>query len=127
MYCLDTNIIVEILRGDLTLKSKIEENKEQIFITPITICELYRGTFGHVHKDKKVSDVENVIQYFEILDLDLASCKEFGRNYKKLSDSGNMITEFDLIIASIVKTNNLIFVTRDKKHFEGLGIKVEEW
>ena len=31
------------------------------------------------------------------------------------------------MIASIIKANNFILVTRDKKHFDNLGIKVEQW
>jgi len=38
-----------------------------------------------------------------------------------------MIPESDLMIASIAKNNSLILVTRDKKHFDNLGIKVEQW
>jgi len=39
-----------------------------------------------------------------------------------------MIPEPDLMIASIVKANGVVLVTRDKRHFKGMkGVKVVEW
>jgi predicted nucleic acid-binding protein len=41
---------------------------------------------------------------------------------------GKQTQEFDLMIASIAKENNLIVITRNKKHFEDIpDLKVEEW
>src|SRR3989344_4356243 len=105
MYCVDTNIIVDIMRGDTALAIKIDEMTSSgvnFLITPITLCELYRGAFLHINPDKKLQEVESVIANFQSLD-------------------------FDLMIASLVKSNNLILVTRDKKHFKDFDIQVEVW
>ena len=48
MYCLDTNVIIDIFRGDEKIISKIEKYwNEKIFITSITLCELYKGVYGN--------------------------------------------------------------------------------
>ena len=46
--------------------------------------------------------------------------------YYSLKKKGSLSNDFDLIIAAIVKANDLTLVTRDK-HFENLGVKVEVW
>ena len=130
MYCLDTNVIIEIIRGDEELTKKIQNLLDKginFFITAVSLCELYKGAYGHAKPDEKIRVLEDFISNFELLSLNKESSQEFGKSYKLLEKAGSITKEFDLMIASIVKVNNLILVTRDKKHFEGLGIKVEVW
>ena len=127
MYCLDTNVIVDILRGDLSLKAKVENLNSELFITPITLCELFQGAYGHVNSEEKIRGLEIFLLSCNLLEFDAFSCKEFGNLYSKLKKSGKLIDEFDLIIAAIVKSNDLILVTRDRKDFVNTGIKLEIW
>ena len=130
MYCFDTNIIVSILRGDKDLKLKLEklmETMEEIFITPITLCELYKGAYLHHNPTAKVNEVNNYITWFSLLDFNGESSKEFGKEYARLSRLGKLTSEFDLMIACISKVNGLILVTRDKKHFDNIDVKLEVW
>ncbi|MEK6881412.1 MAG: type II toxin-antitoxin system VapC family toxin [Nanoarchaeota archaeon] len=130
MYCVDTNIVVDIMRGDKALAIKVENmifSGKNIFLTPITLCELYRGAFLHVNFDKKLQETESIIFNFEFIDFNAQSCKVFGELYAEIKKSGKMISDFDLMIASICKANNLILVTRDKKHFKNTKITIEEW
>lgn len=128
MYCLDTNIIIDILKGDEKLKDKIINLQlNEIYITTITLCELYKGAFLFHDPDRKVKDVEEFVNSFLLISLDEKSCKEFGKIYLKLKNSGKVISEFDIIIASIVKTNNLTLITKDK-HFQNIDeLKIEIW
>ncbi|MEK6824773.1 MAG: type II toxin-antitoxin system VapC family toxin [Nanoarchaeota archaeon] len=129
MYCLDTNVIIDIFRGDASLKSKLEKMYEtfDIFVTTTSLCELYRGAYGHTKSEEKLKMLEQFISSFNIVSLDKDSCRVFGESYKKLAKTGSATKDFDLMIASIVKTNDFILVTRDKKHFENLGINIEIW
>jgi tRNA(fMet)-specific endonuclease VapC len=130
MYCLDTNIVVDLFRGDNLLNEKITDLGEEsvdIFITPISLCELYKGAYLYHNPSKPLSDITSFISAYHLLDFDISSCEEFGKIYASLAKNGKMIPEADLIIASIVKVNDLILVTRDKKHFQDTGVKVEEW
>jgi tRNA(fMet)-specific endonuclease VapC len=127
MYCLDTNIILDIFRGDNRLKSKIDAIAySDIFISTITLCELYKGAFAHHDFEKKVKEVDDFVSSFAMAPMDENSCKEFGKMYTQLKKEGTLIPEFDMMIASIVKVNSFILVTRDK-HFKKCPIKVEVW
>ncbi len=128
-YCFDTNILVDYLRGNDELIKEMNEFilGNDIFITPVTLCELYRGAYGHKERDKKVADVNILASGFNLLDFDVESCKVFGEIYFEFKKKGEPVPEFDLMIASIVKSKGLTFITRDKKHFKGMGIKVLEW
>lgn len=130
MYCLDTNVVVDIFRGDKNLKLKLEKIKDafNISITFITLCELYKGAYLYYKPEDKVNDVTNFIAFYGVIDFDVESCKEFGKLYAELQNDGKMIPEIDLMIASIAKVNEAILITRDKKHFEKIkGLKIEVW
>lgn len=130
MYCLDTSILVDIIRGDQVLGDKIDNLMGEgiiFYITPITLCELYRGAYGHAQKENKLAEINSFITNFGLLDLDSISCDYFGKTYSILKKSGKMTGEFDLIIASITLANDLILITRNKKDFEHTGVKLEVW
>ena len=127
MFCIDTNIFIEFLRGNKDIIEKLNNaNLEEIFITPITLCELYQGAYLSKNIDFKIKEIDDLISSFSLLEFNSDICKDFGNEYVKLRNSGKMIPEFDIIISSFVKVNNLILITRDN-HFENTGIKIEVW
>ena len=125
MLCLDTNIAIDFLRGDK--KISLIKEKEDIFLTSITLCELFKGVSLSSKSENELKIVEEFVNSNEVLDLDKNASREFGNIFSKLHKIGKMIPESDLLIASIVKANNSVLVTRDKKHFENMGIQVEIW
>ncbi len=130
MYCLDTNIIIDILEGEESVKKKFEiilNSGEEIYITPITLCELYKGAYLFFNQKEEVEEIEDFVSSFILLNFGEDACREYGRIYASLKKSGKMSEEADLMIASVVKVNDLILVTRNKKHFENTGVKLEIW
>lgn len=129
MYCLDTSIIINFLRGDNFIIGKVKELTEigDIYITPITLCELFKGIYLSSKSKQELEILDSFISSVFLLDFDKESCKEFGKEHAILKKIGKVTNEFDLMIACIAKKNNLILVTQDKKHFKDMGVKVEVW
>lgn len=129
MYCLDTNIIVNYLRGNKETISKVNEISEdcEIFITPLTLCELFRGAYLSTDSEIKVKLIKEFTDSFLLLEFDEKVCIEYGKEYARLSKLGKITENIDLMIACFAKINNLVLVTRNKKHFENIGIKTEVW
>lgn len=129
MYCLDTDILIDFLRNDKNAILKMQEikGKGNIFITPINLCELFKGAYLSSKVVKELDIINDLVESLEILEFREDVCQEFGIEYKHLKEIGKMIQEFDIIIACFAKVNNLILVTRNKKHFENVNIKIEVW
>lgn len=128
MYCIDTNIIINFLRGDIeTIKRFRDINNNEIFITPLTLCELFRGAFLSNNPEIKISLIKDLTDSFTILGFNEKVCLEYGKIYAQLSKKGKIIENIDIMIGCFAKVNDLILVTRNKKHFENLGINIEEW
>jgi len=128
MFCIDTNIFIEFLRGNKEIIEKFNNiDSDNIFFSPITLSELYQGAYLSNNAQLGIQELNEFIESFNILDFNKEICKEFGKEYARLKKIGKQIPEFDLLIAIFAKVNNLMLVTRDKKHFENLGIKIEVW
>jgi len=126
MYCLDTNIIIDILRGDTELKTKID--RLDVATTTITLCELFKGAYLSRDSEKNIKTIEDFIREIDILNLDEKSSRIVGKDYKNLKIQGKLIQDLDLIIASIAKRHNFVLATRNKKDFQNIpDLKIEEW
>ena len=129
MYCLDSSTVIEYLKGNIGIKSQLDKvDSTNIYITTITLCELFKGAYLSFNIEKNLSRVNSLFDYFNILEFDYNSAEIYGQKYSELKKSGKLTQDFDLIIASICIANNLILITRNKKHFENIkGLAVEVW
>jgi len=128
MYCLDTNIIIDLWRGDLSIKKRLESvSPGLIFISSVVLCELYKGAYLSKNVDFNISLITSLINNTFFVEFNFDACQIFGKEYARLSHLAKLPQEPNLMIASIAKSNNLIVVTRDKKGFKNIDIDVEEW
>lgn len=119
-----------MFRDNEILKSKIKELEDFgacFSISTITLCELYRGAFLSIKTNEALELISNLVRKVIIFSLEDESCRIYGETYNSLKKQDKLTNEFDLMIASIAKANNLILVTRNKKHFENIDIKIEVW
>jgi len=120
MLCLDTNIIIDLFRGKLSLKN----SQEEYAITPIIACELYKGAYPEVRKHE-AAQIDELLSYTTFLEFNAEACKIFGELYAELCKKGKQTSDADLMIASICKSHDVTLVTSNKKDFENIpGLKL---
>jgi tRNA(fMet)-specific endonuclease VapC len=131
MYCIDTNIAIDHLRGDSSVTQRLkhlQDNGEEIAITSITLCELYKGAFISAQKEKNLEAIRIFLGAVQLLTENGKSCLAFGQDYGELKNKGKLTQESDLMMASICKANNFVLVTRNIKDFKNIpGLLVEKW
>ncbi|MBI2667015.1 type II toxin-antitoxin system VapC family toxin [Candidatus Woesearchaeota archaeon] len=129
MYCLDTSIIIEIFDGVEKIKEKLSAiNKHSFCITPLALCELYKGAVHTKVMERRLAFIDALLQQVDLLEFTEHSCKIFALDYLKLKREGKPIKDIDLMIAAMCKTHNKILITTDKKHFQHIPeLKVEVW
>ncbi len=129
MYCLDSDAVIAHFRGDISIKDLLNQlSAEELFITPITLCELYRGAFLSSNIEKNSLLVKKLLERVNILNFDISACEIFGKMYKILKQSGKLTQDSDLMTASICLSNDVTLITKNKKHFENIkGLKIEGW
>lgn len=128
-YLLDTNICIYLLNGNERLKKKvIEIGVSSITISNATLAELYFGAYNSKKVDANLQRInlfkKNLIIYSDSDE----SAEAFGRFKSKLKSEGNIIEDFDILIASIAIINNCVLVTNNPNHFERIeGLQIENW
>ncbi len=129
MYCLDTSALIDIFDGVERIKHNLEQIQDKpLFITPITLCELYKGAAHAKVTEKRLEFIRNLFQTTEMLDFNQEACTIFGEDYLKLKRTGKMVKESDLMIASICKAHGKILISTDKRDFEKIiGLQLQLW
>ncbi len=129
MYCLDTSVIIAVFDGKEEINKKLEKiSSQEIFITPINLCELYKGAAHSQVTQKRLEFIERLLERVGILEFNEFCCRIFGEEYLKFKKIGKPIKDSDLMIAAITLGHNKTLITLDKKHFRDIkDLKLEVW
>lgn len=127
-YCLDSNVVSDILRGEPEVMRHFNEakkNKDKIFIPSIVYYEIIRG-LKSAGKKRKLLVFQIFYDGAEHLYLDRNDMETIDKAadiYVQLH-KGQMIEDNDIYIAAISMVNGCTLVTANTKHFgrvEGLN------
>jgi tRNA(fMet)-specific endonuclease VapC len=111
--CLDSDILIDILRNSKETINKIVSLKAIFSTTAINAFEIWAG-----RKTGKVTG--KMLSSMNILEFNKKAAIITGDLRKKLRRRGCEIDTRDLFIAAICVSNNLPLLTNNKKHFEKL-------
>ena len=129
LVCLDTDILVALLRGDESAKDAIaalEEKGENINTTMITAYELLKGAAAST-REKNRSDVMGLLSQIGVLALTVEVCSDASQILQALRRDGEIIGEFDVLIAATAISYREDLLTRDG-HFGRIDrLNVRKW
>ncbi len=126
MVCLDTNVLIGLLRNDGNTVSLIKnlEKSNKITTTVINNFELWKGFY----RTKSIKDEKAILELLNIiflLEFDEKASRKAAEIFEHLRKKGKIVDALDVMIASIVITNGESLLTFNKKHFENIpGIKL---
>lgn len=127
---LDTDFLIAIIRKDPSAITFIENNLDSnvgLFITHINLWELYQGVF----KSEKISDnfqeITELVENFQIIEFTKDTAIRFGKLINYLRKNGKQIGVMDTLLASIALEHDYKIITRNNKHFQLTGVKIELW
>lgn len=127
-YLLDTNIIVDHLRGVELIDSRLTEEGSAISI--ITFSELLYGACKSLHQARSRKAVQDLLSLLNLRIEPISEevAQEFAEMKAILERAGQRLEDFDLLIAATAKVFGLILVTRNIKHFERVeGLRLYKW
>lgn len=121
--------MIPLLKGTPEAVNRVREisNKDQVVITAITAYELLKGARLSSKPEENTENVKKAISNMQVLDFSQEASEEASNIFCELKESGKMISEFDILIAAIAKTNGEAILTRDL-HFKFInGIDLVQW
>jgi len=120
MIILDTNILIEILKGNDETIKKVEPLTDSLSISSISVMELYYGALNKVELNK----LEKFVSLFHIIHLNENISKSSTKLIKHYAKSHNLDIP-DSLIASTVLENDAVLLTYNLKDFKYIkGIKL---
>lgn len=111
-YLIDTDIIIDYLRGIKEAIEKIEDNTANIYLSAMSIAELYQG----VRNEKERIKLELTLSTFTILPITHDIAKQggiFACKYRPSHGCGLA----DCLIAATVEEHALTLQTLNIKHY----------
>jgi len=129
---IDTSILVLGERRRLDLDALIRERgDDDVFISVVTVSELLHGVYraiDHQVRERRSRWVENVIQRFEILLIDLDTARVHAKLWAELLSQGTPVGSHDLWLAATCMTHDLSVLTANARDFDRVsGLLVERW
>ena len=127
-YLLDTNICIELLRGNRDVSRKlIALGEGRCALSVITLYELMFGAYYSKRKEQEVPKVKMFVERFPIIPLTDAA-EKYAAIKTQLRSAGILIDEFDLMIAATALTGDYILATDNIRHFQRIAdLKIENW
>lgn len=128
MILFDTDVCVEILRGNQKIAKKRMAYPGEISISFITVAELFYGAENSNHSEENKIAVENFIMTLGIIQSDILIMKRFGEIKSNLYKKNMMLPDADILVAATALEKSDAIVTGNVKHFERIsGLKIENW
>ena len=130
MTIIDTSVMIPFLKGAPKAVEKVrdvQDSEGDVAVTVITVYEMLKGAYLSSRLEDNLKDVNEAISNMHVLDLTPQACEEASRIFCELKKSGKIISEFDILIAAIAKTNRQALLTYDQ-HFRSVkGIDLIQW
>ena len=130
MKCLDTDLLIAILRGKqdaYNIATQIEQETKPA-TTSINVFEIYYGAYKSQLKQENIKETDNLLNKLEIIPLGLSSARKAAEISANSTEKGRPIDYRDTMIAAIAIENDLTLVTRNKVHFGRIkNLKLQTW
>jgi len=144
IYMLDTDTVIFLVQGfKRTASAKKRTRAKQIILTckamralgnvigisTISLCELEFGCRNSGQYSMELQVLTRVIKRFVLYPFDTSACVfQYGMTKLHLSNSGTLIGELDLLIASHALALSATVVTNNTAHFNRVpGLKTVNW
>jgi len=127
---LDTDILSELFKGNTLVKARTSEYIEEhhrLIISYIAKYEILKGL-----KAKKAQKQIDAFMMFCKVNIVLPITDDVITKaadiYANLREQGTIISDADILVASIAITNNLVLITNNTNHFSRIqGLQLGNW
>jgi tRNA(fMet)-specific endonuclease VapC len=128
-YPLDTDKFAHALRGQAAVRRQLLAiEPADVAISIITLAELYYGASLSAQVVVNMQAINDFVGAINVLNLEPAIVQDFGAMKALLRRQGQLIADFDLLIATTSRVHGLSLVTNNEWHFRRVpGVQLVNW
>ena len=128
MILLDTDICVEILRGNPAMLRKKEAYPDVTAVSFMTAAELHYGAAFSGYPEASIKAVEAFLSSMNVLRSSDSVMRSFGTIKAGLRRKRILIPDADLFIGATAVAHGVPLVTGNTKHFSRIeSLELEDW
>lgn len=118
-YLLDADWIIQVLAGrHEAVRAHKQINPQEIALSYITIGEIYEVAFNSTNPQAHLQTFRQFISPFTLLDFQEPLMERFAEIRSLLRLRGQLIADFDLLIAATALHYDLTLLTYNGRHFK---------
>ena len=119
MYLLDTDWIIQALAGrDPAARVLRDLVGGPVYVSVITVGELYERAFVSANPEAHLVDLRRFLSSYDRVGLGDPILERFAEARAQLRHQGDLIPDFDLLIAATALELGLTLLTFNRRHFE---------
>ena len=126
-YLIDTDWVIDHLNQIDRVVNRLKELRPQgLALSVISLAELSEGVHYSRTPGQSQQALDAFLEDVSVLGIDEEVCKIFGRERGRLRKAGQLIGDFDLLIAATGLHYGLTVLTNNRQHFERVdGLQIE--
>ena len=129
-YLLDTNICIYLIKkhpSEILARFR-QHSPQDVAISTITLFELQYGIEKSQYRQRSEDALTKFLLPLNLINLDRSSSIEAAIIRAQLEKKGMPIGPYDLLIAGLARSRDMILVTNNTKEFERIiGLHLENW
>jgi tRNA(fMet)-specific endonuclease VapC len=127
-FLVDTDVCSAHLREHGGVSGKFRQHSGSIYVSVITVGELFSWAFRLSTPAKYRSGIEELLSDLIVLNVDDEIARRFGIIRSGLLDQAKPAPPTDLFIAATALVHGLALVTHNTRHFGKVpGIRLVDW
>ena len=117
-YLLDTDWAIDALAGKRNAAATLSELfADGVAMSWVTVGEIYEGAFGFPAPQAHLATFRTFIQQLRILNLNDPIMEQFAQIRSSLRRQGQIIPDFDILLAATALHHDLTVLTFNIRHF----------
>jgi predicted nucleic acid-binding protein len=118
MYRLDTDWIIQVFgKREPATRTLHVLADSQVHVSLVTVGELYDGAFATVNPQAHLVAARQFLGQYHVIDLSDPVMERFAEIRSHLRRRGELIPDFDLLVAATALHHNLTLLTFNRRHF----------
>ena len=118
-FLVDTDWVIDHFNGVRAVTSSLQAYEPQrLALSIISVAELWEGVQFSKDPVRSEAMLTAFLAGVVILSIDEEICRRFGQLRGSLRSAGNLIGDFDLLVAATALRYNLTLLTNNRRHLE---------
>ena len=128
MILLDTDVCVELLKGNKRILRRRDQYDGPVGVCFMTVAELYYGAEKSKEPSRNMDTIDRLLLTLEVIHTDMPILRRFGTIKASLQKEGMPIADADSLMASATLEKAEKLITGNAKHFDRIrGLDLEDW